>query len=155
MSARDILEATCRLIEQKYVYAEVAERAGVLLMHTVDRNSVVQLGRYAREHPALSIILAHAANTDSDEAARIASEHPNLYLDFASEWPGAGRVRRALNICGPEQIVYGTDMDLLDPGYTRGVFEQADLTEREARLIYRENAARIFGLDGTDAGGQR
>lgn len=127
--------------------AAVAEHTRVLLMHTVDRGSVRQMGRYAAAHPRLAIILAHAANTDSDEAARVAREHPNTYLDFASEWPGAGRVRRAIGICGAEQIVYGTDMDLLDPGYARGQFEAADLTEDEARLIYHENAARIFGLE--------
>ncbi|MEA3400432.1 MAG: amidohydrolase family protein [Armatimonadota bacterium] len=126
--------------------AAVAEYSRVLLMHTVDRNSIRQMGRYAQEHPELSIILAHAANTDSDEAARVAREHPGVYLDFASEWPGAGRIERALDICGPEQIVYGTDMDLLDPGYTRGMFEAAALSERQARLVYHENAARILGL---------
>jgi len=127
--------------------AAVAEHARVLLMHTVDRNSARQMLRYAAAHPELAIIVAHAANTDSDEAARVAREQPNVYLDFASEWPGAGRVRRALGICGAEQIVYGTDMDLLDPGYARGQFEAAALTEHEARLIYRDNAARIFGLE--------
>ena len=126
--------------------AAVAERTRVLLMHTVDRNSVREMGRTAARHPGLSIILAHAANTDSDEAARVAAEHANVFLDFASEWPGAGRVRRAIDICGTEQIVYGTDMDLLDPAYTRGMFEAADLTADEARLIYRDNAARILGL---------
>ncbi len=125
--------------------AAVAERTHLLLMHTVDRNSVGQMGRYAAQHPDLAIVLAHAANTDSDEAARVASRHPNIFLDFASEWPGAGRVRRALDICGPGQIVYGTDMDLLDPAYTRGMFEAADLSEYEARLIYHDNAARLLG----------
>jgi len=128
--------------------AAVAAHARVLLMHTVDRNSVRQMGRYADEHPELSIILAHAGNTDSDEAARVARDHPNLYLDFASEWPGAGRIERALAICGPEHIVYGTDMDLLDPGYARGMFEAAAMTERQARLVYYENAAAILGLVG-------
>ncbi|MGC9316797.1 MAG: amidohydrolase family protein [Armatimonadota bacterium] len=126
--------------------AAVAGYSRVLLMHTVDRNCVRQMGRYARQHRGLSIILAHAANTDSDEAAWVAREHPNVYLDFASEWPGAGRIERALDICGPEQIVYGTDMDLLAPGYARGMFEAAALTERQARLVYYENAARILGL---------
>jgi len=126
--------------------AAVAERTRLLLMHTVDRNSVRVMGRHAARHPDLSIILAHAANTDSDEAARVAAEHRNVFLDFASEWPGAGRVRRAIDICGPEQIVYGTDMDLLDPAYVRGMFEAADLSADEARVIYRDNAARILGL---------
>lgn len=125
---------------------EVARRARVLLMHTVDRNSVLQMGRFADRHPNLSIILGHAANTDSDEAARVARERPNLYLDFASEWPGAGRIQRALAICGPERIVYGTDMDVLDPGYTRGMFEAAELTEEQARLVYHDNAAKLFGV---------
>ena len=126
--------------------AAVAGRTNLLLMHTVDRNSVRQMGRYAAAHPGLSIVLAHAANTDSDEAARVAAEHPKVFLDFASEWPGAGRVRRAIDICGPGQIVYGTDMDLLDPAYARGMFAAADLSDDEARLVYRDNAARVYRL---------
>ena len=126
--------------------SEVASRAPVLLMHTVDQNAARQMGRYARQYPGLGIILAHAAHTDSDEAARVAAAHHNVYLDFCCEWPGAGKVRRALEICGPGKILFGTDMDLLDPAFTTGMFESADLSDAESRAIYWDNAAGLMGL---------
>ena len=126
--------------------AEVARRSPALLMHTVDQNAAHQMARYAEEHPELTIILAHAAHSDSDEAARMARLRPNVYLDFACEWPGAGKIERALEICGPEKIVFGTDMDLLAPSFTRGMFEGGGLTDEQRKMIYYDNAARVLGL---------
>ena len=132
--------------EMAELIAEVARRTSVLLMHTVDQNAARQMGRYAEAFPEFTIILAHAAHSDSDEAARVAKRHPNVYLDFCCEWPGAGKVERALGICGAQKMVFGTDMDLLDPAFTRGMFEAAHLTPRQQRAVYYDNAARLFGL---------
>ncbi|MFP3905311.1 MAG: amidohydrolase family protein, partial [Armatimonadota bacterium] len=104
----------------------------------------VQMGRYAEKHPDLNIIPAHAAHTDYIAAARVAAAHDNIYLDFCCEWPGSGKIRRAIEICGAEKIVFGTDMDLLEPSFTRGMFEEAGLSGDEQRLIYRTNAMRLL-----------
>lgn len=126
--------------------AEVAERAPVLLVHTVDQHAAHQLGDYAREYPQLSVILGHAGHTDSDEVARVAAAVPNVYIEFCCEWPGAGKIERALEICGPEKVCFGSDSDLLDPAFTLGMYEGAGLSEIQRQLIYWDNAARLFGL---------
>ncbi len=132
--------------EMAELMAAVAQWSPVLLVHTTDQNAAQQMGRYAEAYPQLTIILGHAAHTDSDEAARIARIHPNIYLDFCCGWPGAGKIERALAICGAEKIVFGTDMDLHAPAFTRGMFEGAGLTEEQQKMIYYDNAAQIFGL---------
>ncbi len=132
--------------QMQELMAEVAGHSSVLLMHTVDQNAARQMGRYAEQYPQLNIILAHSGHTDSNEAARVAREHPNIYLDFCCEWPGAGKIERALEICGPAKIVFGSDADLLEPGFTRGMFEGAQLTKQQQQMIFRDNAARLFGI---------
>ncbi len=125
---------------------EVAQRTDVLLVHTVDRYAARAMAEHARVHAKLNIILGHAGHTDSDEVARLAADIPNVYLDFCCEWAGSGKVRRALDICGAESIVLGTDSDLLAPAYTLGMFEEAELGDADRRMIFRDNAARLFGL---------
>jgi len=132
--------------QMQELMAEVAGRSSVLLMHTVDQNAARQMGRYAEQYPQLNIILGHSAHSDSDVAARVAREHPNIYLDFCCEWPGAGKIERALETCGPEKIVFGSDSDLLEPAFTRGMFEGAHLTEQQQQMIFWDNAARLFGI---------
>lgn len=124
---------------------EVARCSHLLLIHTVDQNAARQMGVYAEKSPELNIILAHAAHTDYLVAAQVAADHPNIYLDFCCEWPGAGKIERALEICGAQRIVFGSDMDLLDPAFTRGMFESAGLTDMQQKLIYHDNAAKLIG----------
>ncbi len=38
-------------------------------------------------------------------------------------------------------------MDLLEPAFTLGMFEGAGMTEEQARAVYYDNAARLFGID--------
>ena len=125
---------------------EVAARTSLLLMHTVDRYAAHNMARYGRKHPELNIILGHAGHSDSDAVAEIAAAENNVYLEFCCEWPGSGKIERALGICGPEKIVFGSDSDLLDPAFTGGMFKGAGLDETQARLVYRDNAARLLQL---------
>ena len=37
-------------------------------------------------------------------------------------------------------------MDLIDPAFIIGMFEDAGLTEEQKQMIYYDNAARLFGL---------
>jgi len=54
-------------------------------------------------------------------------------------------VRRAIEIAGIERIVFGSDMDLLSPAFTLGMFEDAALSPEEAGPAFSGNAKRILG----------
>ncbi|MFP3903604.1 MAG: amidohydrolase family protein [Armatimonadota bacterium] len=128
------------------LFGEIARLSTVVLVHTGSAATVATLAEYAQMYPDLNIILGHAAARESDKAAQYAAKHSNMYLEFCSSWAGYGKVERAVNICGAGQIVYGSDMDLIDPAFVIGMYEDADLTDDERAMIYRENAASLLGL---------
>ncbi len=126
--------------------AEVAQRARVVKIHSDGPDAIEWIGRYAERYPGLAIIMAHACGGAYQEAARMAARHPNLYLEFCSSWAGAGRVRRALDLCGPEQVLFGTDMDLLDPAFVLGSYADAAMAPEEEQMVYWDNPVRVLGL---------
>ena len=71
---------------------------------------------------------------------------PNVYFEFCSSGINAGTIRRSLDILGPERILFGTDQPLFAPWFEYGAYVDAIQTQREADLIFRENARRIFDL---------
>jgi predicted TIM-barrel fold metal-dependent hydrolase len=126
--------------------AEIATRTSVVKIHTGGANVAQHLATYAADYPELNIIIAHAMGGEYRTAADLAGEHGNIYLDFCSSGAYRGKVEYALQTCGARQIVFGSDMDLLDPAFTLGQFEGAQPTDQQRRAMYYENAARIFGL---------
>ncbi|MCD6361211.1 MAG: amidohydrolase family protein [Armatimonadetes bacterium] len=125
---------------------EIAARTSVVKIHTAGADVAGALARYADEYPSLNIIIAHALGSDYVTAAALASAHSNIYLDFTSSWARRGKIEHALATCGAGQIVFGTDMDLFEPAFTLGMFEGAGLDEQQARAIYYDNAAKLFGV---------
>lgn len=126
--------------------AEVAQRARVVKIHGDGPDAIGWMGRYAERHPDLAIIMAHAYGGSYLEAAAMAARYPNLYVEFCSSWAGAGKVRHALDLCGPRQVLFGTDMDLIDPTFVLGSYEEATMTEAEQQAVYWDNPVRVLGL---------
>jgi predicted TIM-barrel fold metal-dependent hydrolase len=100
----------------------------------------------ARKHPDLTIIMGHNCGFDWRKAAEAAAQVDNLVMEFCSSWPDRHKVRDCIEIAGPEKAVFGSDIDLISPAFTMGLFEEADLTEDERELVFWKNACRIFGL---------
>ena len=123
---------------------EIARRSTLVKIHP---GVAEDLARWARAWPDLNIIVAHSFGAGYPGAVELACAHPNIYLDFCASHTARGKVRYALNRCGPSQIVFGSDADLLDPAFTLGVFEAADLTDAERRAVYHDTASRLLGLD--------
>ncbi len=98
----------------------------------------------AERNPDLVIIKAHG---DDVEGARQVVDLPNVYFEFCSSGINAGTIRRSMDILGPERILFGTDQPLFAPWFEYGAYVDAIQTQREADLIFRENARRIFRLD--------
>lgn len=123
--------------------AEIARRTSLLKIHASGPDDIA---RWARQFPHLNIIVAHSFGANVTPAVDLAVEHPNVYLDFCSSHALRGRVDEALERCGARQIVFGSDMDLVDPAFTLGMFESADMTGEQARAVFHDNAARLLGM---------
>jgi uncharacterized protein len=127
---------------------EVAQRTTLLKVHTYSAADARAIRSEAERHPSLDIILAHACASASRDAAEVAAACPNVYLDFCCSLAERGRVETALAICGARQIVFGSDMDLLDPAWTLGMFDGAHLSTEDRHAIMRGNAERLLGIGG-------
>ncbi|MEA3403241.1 MAG: amidohydrolase family protein [Armatimonadota bacterium] len=123
--------------------AEIARRTSLVKIHP---GAAEDLAQWARVYRDLNIIIAHSFAASYAAAVDLALAHSNIYLDFCSSQATRGRVRYALDRCGPGQIVFGSDMDLLDPAWSMGIFEGADLTDEERQAVYWDNAARLLGV---------
>ncbi len=126
--------------------AEIAARTNVVKIHTAGADVPGALSRHANEHPGLNIIIAHGMGAAYATAADLANAHSNIYIDFTCSWAYRGKVEHVLDACGASQIVFGTDMDLFEPAFTLGMFEGAGMTDEQARAVYYDNAARLFGV---------
>ena len=124
---------------------EVAERTTLLKVHTYAAGDALALRPEAERHRSLNLIMAHACAGASAVAAEVAADCPNVYLEFCCSLAERGRVETALRLCGSRQIVFGSDMDLLDPAWTLGMFDGARLSEEDRRAIMHDNAARLLG----------
>lgn len=102
------------------------------------------LRQAALRNPNLAIIKAHA---DDVAGAQQILDLPNVYFEFCSSGIQPGRIRRVIDVLGPERIFFGTDQPLFAPWFEYGAYLDAFQNEREAELILRENVRRVFRLD--------
>jgi len=120
------------------------------------------LGGAFERHPELKLVLCHAGSLIPHIVGRIdyeASRDPKgfgalsvppsehlrlLYTDTVCVWPPA--IRSALELLGPDRIMFGTDYPFWEPGRTLQTLGEAKLSEREAEAINRRTAERLFAL---------
>ena len=96
-----------------------------------------------RRHPELPIIVGHGMGEDG---VWLAKRTRSVYLELAGSYPELGAIRRTIDEVGKERVVFGSDLDFIDPAYALGVYAAADMTPDEERAVMAENARRILRL---------
>ncbi|GMU23761.1 MAG: hypothetical protein AMXMBFR13_38390 [Phycisphaerae bacterium] len=99
--------------------------------------------------PQARLLMAHMgghpyAHGDWHKAVAAAKKHKNLLLDTASSQIDNGMLEHAVDELGPERILFGTDMPLLDPFVQLAKVTGADLDEAAKALILGGNLVRIL-----------
>lgn len=102
----------------------------------------------ARQCPDLNIILAHPGDFFDEYGAiarlKLVSEHPNLYMDISGSglfrW---GMLRYAVDTCGADRLLFGTDMPVCSAGMNLYGALSEHLTKDEFKLIFSENFRRL------------
>ena len=133
---------------------------GFLFETTVATLRLLYDGLYER-HPGLKLILGHTGSLLPQLAGRIDYEGGRLgaganlqapildavrllYTDTISAWPPA--LRSALDLLGPDRVLYGSDAPFWDPARTYASLDEIDLAPDVADAIYWGNSARLFRL---------
>ena len=131
-----------------------ARRRAVVLSHSSEQNSLaVDLVRLADDHPEMKLILAHiGCGWDGDPTHQVraiqASRAGNVFADTSSAKSiTPNLIEWAVREIGAERILFGTDAPLYHTSMQRIRIDHAEIGEREKRLILRENAIGLFGLD--------
>ena len=125
--------------------AEVAARGKPLLIHTAGAGEVEALDR-ATQASGPPVIMAHAGGDAWREGIRAAAQNQRLYLDLCSSYAERDKVGQALAVAGAEKTVFGSDMDLIHPGFMLAMFDSVDMSDAERGRILAGNARSIFRL---------
>jgi predicted TIM-barrel fold metal-dependent hydrolase len=132
------------------------ERELVVLIHTWAKSPAAPAacGRIAERFPRLRLLLGHAGGLEgTDEAARVAREVPNVFLDTVLSSRRIGRIEHLVEHAGVEKVLYGSDLPFLDAAPALGPVVQSRLSEAQKRAVLGENARRLFRLDQTKVPG--
>jgi len=101
----------------------------------------------ADRFPDVTIIMCHmGGGGDWLKGIRTAKRRGNVILDTTSSCTDVGMVEEAVATIGPERIVYGSDMPLLNPIAQLAKVQTADIDEDAKRKILGENIARILKI---------
>ncbi|MDM8005281.1 MAG: amidohydrolase family protein [Phycisphaerae bacterium] len=131
-----------------YPLLEVAAEYGMpILSHTTPD----ECDHLMQHVPQARLVMAHMgghpyAFGDWHRAVAVAKKHPNLLLDTASSQIDNGMVEHAVAELGPEKILYGSDMPLLDPFTQMAKVTGAELDDRAKALILGGNLQRLLNL---------
>ena len=107
------------------------------------------LDEVAARHPALSIIMAHPSVPWQDEAISIATHKANVWIDLSGWSPKyfSPALVRATRTYLKHKMLFGSDFPALTPDRWLRDFAALEMPEEVERLVLKENAVRLLGLD--------
>jgi predicted TIM-barrel fold metal-dependent hydrolase len=114
----------------------------------------------AMKHPTVPIVIPHFGAGMLRETLMLADCCPNVHLDTSSSnaWikytPGLTLeqvFKTALDVVGPDRLIFGTDSSFFPRGWHRMVYDQqrtalnaAGVSESTQKKVFGENFARLF-----------
>lgn len=134
----------------------VRKKLGLASRFDMSRSNPLDLHRVALENPQVNFVVPHFGAGFLREALMLADLCPNVYLDTSSSnrWtkyltpePSLEDVfRQALQVLGPERLLFGSDSSFFPRGWNRAVFDaQVEVLQR--LNVKAEAAAKIFGAN--------
>jgi uncharacterized protein len=124
----------------------LAAQGKPLLAHTWYAEMVQAMANLADALPDLVLILGHMGGDDWEFALEAAADRPNMVLELCSGLAPWGKMERAVAMVGAERLLFGSDLTLLEPGFTLGTVTGSTLSETDQRKILYENAKVLFGF---------
>lgn len=107
----------------------------------------LQLERAAQACPEAAIIFGHMGGYfHVRDAIEVARRCPNVYLE-TSATPHVHLIREAIEILGPERVIYASDGPGCDPSIERRKVELIGLSEADRQRIFSANILRLMGVE--------
>lgn len=131
----------------------VRKKLGLASAFDMSLGNPTHLTHLALKFPTVPIIIPHFGAGMLDEAMSLAKGCPNVYIDTSSSnsWiakmPNAISLahvfNHALEIVGPDRLLFGTDSSFFPRGWNRDVFD-AQTAALDSLRVGEETRAKIF-----------
>lgn len=112
----------------------------------------ITLDAVACDFPELKLIGIHIGIPWADEMIAMAWKHANVFIGSDAHapryWPKS--FVNYINTYGQDKVIFGTDFPVLDFGETMRQIDELDLRPASKRKFLRDNALRIYKLDGAE-----
>ncbi|MCX7686150.1 MAG: amidohydrolase family protein [Acetobacteraceae bacterium] len=110
----------------------------------------IALDAVACDFPELRIVGIHVGIPWTDEMIAMAWKHPNVFIGSDAHspryWPQS--FVHYIRSYGQDKVIFGTDFPVLDFARTIAEIEALGLPEEAKRKLLRENAIRVYRLEG-------
>jgi hypothetical protein len=127
------------------MYEMANERHLPMLLHVWGEERVfAEITEIADRYPTINILMAHSGAANFDGYVRMATEHPNVYLDLAYSASPRGMVERLVAAAGVEKVVFGSDSYFFSQSQQIGKVLGANITDDQKRQILSGNALRVL-----------
>ena len=102
----------------------------------------------APRFPKATFVCGHSGNCPPMRRMAIdaALANENVYLETCSTFRSPGAIEQLVEEAGPERVLFGSDLPLMDPRSQLGKIITADISDDAKRLVLGENARRILKL---------
>jgi len=106
----------------------------------------------AVDFPDMPIILAHPSFPWQEEALSVATHKPQVYIDLSGWSPKyfPPILIQYANTLLKEKMLFGTDFPVLTPERWMSDLEKIGIRDEVKPGIFKDNAARLLGLDTND-----
>jgi predicted TIM-barrel fold metal-dependent hydrolase len=103
------------------------------------------MGELGKRYPHTQFIFAHAGGM-WEKAFDATKPYRNLFFDTSGFDPERGIVEKAVEVLGPERVLFGSDAPGRNYAAQLAKVQYADIGEGDKRLILGGNAARLLKL---------
>jgi len=102
--------------------------------------------RHLKEHPQLNFILGHAGGRPGamDAVVELCREFPGVRVDLSGDYYDSGLVDYLVDTIGAARILFGSDMNWIDPRINLAQVLGAHISDRDALRILRNNAVDTY-----------
>jgi predicted TIM-barrel fold metal-dependent hydrolase len=117
----------------------------------IHNDDAADMERLCRQFPDTTFVLAHLGDSPEEVKARIglAERYPNLYLDICGHgYQRMGILELAVQIAGPDRVLFGSDFTINDPSGVISRIEKADFDEETKSKILGGNLVRLLSEHG-------
>lgn len=106
--------------------------------------------KHIQAFPATTLILGHAGGRVGSfaEVVDLCHKYTNVMVDISGDYFHNGMIRNLVSALGPERILFGSDIDWIDPRFIQGMLLGSPLSNADLLKIFKTNAERIYQKNG-------